>query len=299
MKSTVKTIFPENIRCVAVTAPAGFPDQNKLANSIELLTKMVKVKSYIAAKSSGTPSYLSADSADRLAMFNAAVRDPEVDLILAVRGGFGSVHILSGIDYETLKKRNLPVMGYSDITSLHCAMLAKNAGIPIAGSNLLQLDEVLSDELSFTSHRQALRETSTPADIPQYWLAPVNLPAQSLTVKAPAYAANLTVLTSLCGTEFMPDFSNHILIIEDVNEPVYKIDRMLAQLCLSGVLRHIKALVFGKFTAPENSAEALHELFTVFAAKLPCPCFKNFEFGHEFPMCAVNAAHTIAISAEK
>ena len=65
---------------------------------------------------------LSADSADRLAMFNAAVRDSEVDLILAVRGGFGSVHILPGIDYDTMQKRRLPVMGYSDITALHCAM---------------------------------------------------------------------------------------------------------------------------------------------------------------------------------
>lgn len=299
MKSTVKTIFPENIRCVAITAPAGFPDQDKLANSVKILSKMVKVKNYIAAKSSGTPGYLSADSADRLAMFNAAIRDPEVDLILAVRGGFGSVHILPGIDYETLKKRQLPLMGYSDITSLHCAMLAKDAGIPIAGSNLLQLDEVLSDKLSFASHRQALRGASDPADISRYDLAPVNLPAQSLTVKAQAYAANLTVLTSLCGTEFMPDFSGMILITEDVNEPVYKLDRMFEQLRLSGALKNLQALVFGKFTHPENNADDLNKFFENIAGKLDCPCFKNFEFGHKFPMCAVNAAHTIAISAEK
>ena len=295
MKNSVKNIFPEKIRCIAITAPAGYPDMEKLADAVKLLSQMVKVKNFIAARSADTPGYLSADSADRLAMFNAAVRDSEVDLILAVRGGFGSVHILPGIDYDTMQKRRLPVMGYSDITALHCAMLAKNAGIPIAGSNLLQLSEVLSDEWSFSSHHTALQ---SPADstVQEYRLAAVNSLAQNCTVTAPAYAANLTVLTSLCGTEFMPDFSRYILIIEDVNEPVYKIDRMLEQLYLNNIVQNVKALAFGKFSDPENSTATLDELFTRFAAKLNIPCYKNFVFGHEFPMTAVNAAQLIQIN---
>ena len=297
MKNSVKNIFPENIRCAAITAPAGFPDQSKLVEAIALLEKMVKVKDYIAAQPPGTPRYLSAEANDRLAMFNAAVRDPEVDIIIAVRGGFGSVHILPGIDYETLKKRQLPVMGYSDITALHCAMLAKNAGIPIAGSNLLQLFQVLNDDLSFTSHRLALQNIFSRTLLPSASLEAVNIPGANTTVTAPAYAANLTVLTSLCGTEFMPDLKDMILIIEDVNEPLYKIDRMLEQLYLNNVLKNIKALVFGKFTDPENSPEALAKLFAGFAGKLNKPCYKNFEFGHEFPMTAVNPHHILEITA--
>lgn len=290
----LKTIFPEKIRCIAITAPAGCPNNAALVQAVEELKKAVRVKDFIAKPTAETPAYLAADAADRLACFNAAVNDPEVDLILAARGGFGSVHILSGIDYDTLRRRNLPVMGYSDITALHCAMLSQKAGIPISGSNLLQLSEVLNDDLSFVSHKLALCGCSRPADIPSPPLQAVNSQGfAAKTVAGLAYAANLTVLTSLCGTEFMPDFSNKILIIEDVNEPVYKIDRMLEQLRLTGVLKNIAALVFGEFTAPENSTEALTKLFERFAALLDRPCYKNFAFGHKFPMCAVNSSYTL------
>ena len=297
MKNAVKQIFPEKIRCIAVTAPAGFAQVDKLAEAVELLNRAVKVKSFIAERSGNTPDYLAADADDRLAMFNAAVNDPEVDMILAVRGGFGSVHILPGIDYSTLAARKLPVMGYSDITALHCAMLARKAGIPIAGSNLLQIKELLNDNLSTASHHLAMQDDFPETILPAPRLEAVNNQAVKTIVKAPAYAANLTVLTSLCGTEFMPDFSDMILIIEDVNEPLYKIDRMLEQLYLSGTLKNIKALVFGKFTGPENPPEALNRLFERFSAKLNLPCYKNFEFGHEFPMMAVNSSHTMQISA--
>ena len=130
MKKLLQPIFPENIRCIAVTAPAGKAAPAALELALQELAQVVKVKNYIAQATDDTPSYLAADAAARIACFNNAVNDPEVDLIAAVRGGFGSVHILQEIDYATLRKRNLPVMGYSDITSLHCAMLAKNAGVP-------------------------------------------------------------------------------------------------------------------------------------------------------------------------
>ena len=300
MNKQLRTIFPKKIRCAAITAPAGFPDPTALEQAIKELQKAVAVKDFVAKPTACTPSYLAADAAERLACFNAAVNDPEVDLILAVRGGFGSVHILPGIDYDTLRRRQLPVMGYSDITSLHCAMLTKKAGIPISGSNLLQLNEVIKDDLSFASHKLALCGSSSQSELPAPALQAVN--AQGITAKtvaSSAYAANLTVLTSLCGTEFMPDFSNKILIIEDVNEPVYKIDRMLEQLRLAGLLKNIAALVFGEFTDPENSTEALTKLFERFAALLDCPCYKNFAFGHKFPMCAVNSSYTLHIADDQ
>ena len=296
MNKQLKTIFPEKIRCIAITAPAGFPDQTVLAQAVNELQKAVKVKSFIAQPTADTPTYLAADAADRLDCFNAAINDPEVDLILSVRGGFGSVHILRGLDYDTLRRRNLPVMGYSDITAIHCAMLSKNAGIPISGSNLLQLSEVVKDDLSFASHQQALCGCDQTIELPAPLLQAITPQAATQAVASPAYAANLTVLASLCGTEFMPDFSNKILIIEDVNEPAYKIDRMLEQLRLSGILKNISALVFGEFTDPENSAEALTKLFNRFSEKLNCPCYKNFAFGHKFPMYAVNSSLTLNIA---
>ena len=295
MKKPLQPIFPENIRCVAVTAPAGKAAPAALELALQELSQVVKVKNYTAQTSDDTPSYLAAETAARIECFNDAVNDPEVDLIAAVRGGFGSVHILQEIDYATLRKRNLPVMGYSDITSLHCAMLAKNAGVPIAGSNLMQLEEVVKDDLSIASHHLALQKNISKTVLAAPAIKAVNELAAAQRVSGKACAANLTVLASLCGTEFMPDFSNRILIIEDVNEPIYKLDRLLHQLYLSGVLKDLQALVFGRFTGGENSPEVLDKLFASFSAKLPCPCYQDFAFGHEFPMIAVNSNHTLTL----
>lgn len=299
MKKLLQPIFPENIRCIAVTAPAGKAAPAALELALQELAQVVKVKNYIAQATDDTPSYLAADAAARIACFNNAVNDPEVDLIAAVRGGFGSVHILHKIDYDTLRKRNLPVMGYSDITSLHCAMLAKNAGVPIAGSNLMQFEEVVKDDLSIASHHLALQKNISKTVLAAPAIKAVNELAATQRGSGKAYAANLTVLASLCGTEFMPDFSNRILIIEDVNEPVYKLDRLLHQLYLSGVLNDLQALVFGRFTGEENSPEVLEKLFASFSAQLPCPCYKDFAFGHEFPMIAVNSNHTLTLQNNK
>lgn len=290
-----KTIFPEQIRCVAVTAPAGTAAPEAVSPAIKMLEQHLTVKNYIARPTADTPQYLAGLPEQRAELFNRAVNDSEVDLILALRGGFGSVHILQEIDYATLRKRNLPVMGYSDITSLHCAMLAKNAGVPIAGSNLMQQGEVFADDLSFSSHKLALQKNISKTVLAAPAIKAVNELAAAQRVSGKACAANLTVLASLCGTEFMPDFSNRILIIEDVNEPIYKLDRLLHQLYLSGVLKDLQALVFGRFTGGENSPEVLDKLFASFSAKLPCPCYQDFAFGHEFPMIAVNSNHTLTL----
>ncbi len=294
-----KTIFPEQIRCAAVISPAGTAAPAAVSQAVKMLEKHLTVKNYITQPTADTPQYLAGLQEQRTELFNRAVNDSEVDLILALRGGFGSVHILHKLDYDTLRNRNLPVMGYSDITSLHCAMLAKNAGVPIAGSNLMQLEEVVKDDLSFSSHKLAMQKNISKTVLAAPAIKAVNELAATQKVSGKAYAANLTVLASLCGTEFMPDFSNRILIIEDVNEPVYKLDRLLHQLYLSGVLKDLQALVFGRFTGGENSPEVLEKLFTSFSARLPCPCYKDFAFGHEFPMIAVNSNHTLILQADK
>ena len=292
-----ESAFSEHIRCIAITAPAGPPDLEKLQKELDFIRRFVKVKTFLAAPQSTTPSYLAGEIPERLKLLNAAINDMEVDMILCARGGFGSMHLLSGIDYETLKKRNLPVMGYSDITALHCAMLAKNAGTPIAGSNLIGWQGVTEDIFSFQAHKAALSQDSASMlldEAPQKIRA--LLPSSTHTsVTAAAYAANLTVLAALCGTEFMPDFSNYILILEDVNEPLYKVDRMLSQLQLAGVFKNLSALAIGCFTGMDNAA-GLEKLFCRIALQNNIQLFTGFQFGHTMPMCAVNARKKLTLT---
>ena len=295
MNSTPKSPFPEQIRVIAVTAPAGLPDAEKLQKELDFIASYVKVKSYLAVPETTTPGYLAGEIPERLRLLNAAINDPEVDMILCARGGFGSMHLLSGIDYDTLRRRNLPLMGYSDITALHCAMLAKNAGIPIAGSNLIGWQAVTEDKFSLQAHQAALSINSRAVldSAPQKLRA--LLPEHPSTVTAPAYAANLTVLAAICGTEFMPDFSKYTLILEDVNEPLYKVDRMLTQLHLAGVFKNVQTLAMGCFTGLDNTA-GLEELFCRIARLNDIPLFTGFQFGHTMPMGAINARKNLTLS---
>ncbi len=296
MNSEPKSPFPAHIRSIAVTAPAGQPDGEKLQNELDFISRFVNVKCYLAVPDGDTPAYLAGEKSDRLALLNAAIKDPDIDMILCARGGFGSMHLLDGIDYDTLRQRNLPLMGYSDITAIHCAMLAKNAGVPIAGSNLIGWQAICRDQYSFQAHQAALNAVPQKVELTASPQKIRSVFAQGpQTVSAPAYAANLTVLAALCGTDFMPDFSKYILILEDVNEPLYKVDRMLTQLQMAGVFKNLSALAVGCFTGIDNMA-GLEELFCRIAQANNIPFFVGFQFGHTMPMGAINARKTLTLS---
>ena len=296
MPPKTKSLFPDPVNTVAIVSPAGLPDAEKYQAMIKLLRDSgVAVKEYIARRDDSTPNYLAGSTASRIEALNSAINDYNVDLILCSRGGFGSVHILPGIDYDTLQKRRLPVMGYSDITALHCAMLAKNAGTAIAGSNLTSLDNLLTDDLTYSSHQWALGGTLQQ---PPQKVIPIYPGSMKKSVSARAYAGNLTVMASLCGTEYLPDFRNMILILEDVNEPLYKIDRMLTQLAMNHVFDHIAALGCGIFTGHGGKDQELLQLFAEIAVKYTIPCFHGFQFGHVFPMQAVNSRQNLTIYSD-
>ena len=298
MTKSLKNIFFPAYKSVAVVSPAGLPDAEKYQKNIELLRAAgVHVREYVAARSGNTPSYLAANAPERLEALNSAINDRDVELIICSRGGFGSVHLLENIDYTTLQKRDLPIMGYSDITALHCAMLAKNAGTAIAGCNLTALDKLLQDDLTYTSHRRVLSKQLSGNAFEQRVKSvfPGSMPKK---ISAQAYAANLTVAASLCGTEYLPDFKNMILILEDINEPLYKIDRMLTQLAMNHVFDRIAALGCGGFSGCTENFQEILELFERFAKKFDVPTFYGFQFGHTFPMQAVNSRQLLTLCVD-
>ena len=118
---------------------------------------------------------------------------------------------------------------------------------------------------------------------------------KNLSLSARAYAANLTVLASLCGSEYLPDFKNMILILEDIDEPLYKLDRMLNQLQLNGVFKNLTALIFADFSGSTDKPAELNELLMRISGKLSMPCLKGFPFGHTLPMCAVNSSLKLSL----
>ena len=276
-------LFPNGIKTIALAAPAGPVEPEAFSHAVNFLRsmdlKIIAGKSILAKNSA---SYLSASAEDRAADLNSLIRNPSVDLILCLRGGFGSVHLLEKIDWKTLQKRSLPIAGYSDITAIHMAMLAQKAGIPIATRMAVTLEKDSRNIFTVRSVRRvfALAFSKKKRQCPfrkTARLTPV-VPGNG-PISAPIVCANLTVLASLCGTRFLPSMKNKILILEDIAEPVRKIDRALTQLQMNGVFRDCAAAIFADFKNCGSKTE-INLLAERIAADHSIPVYSGLPFGH-------------------
>lgn len=232
---------------------------------------------------------------DRLQDIIDALSDPEVDILWATRGGYGCMQILDQIPLEIIKKANKPLFGYSDITALHArwqqagiksvhAPMMKHLGddpTHRTSKTLREMLEYYSQHKSWPAKQNSLfLQKADPYQTPEMLDA-----AEKLKANPPSFVGgNLSVLCGLMGTPYNFNFKNHVLFIEDVGEPAYKIDRMLNQLRLSGILNEVKGLVCGHFTNCDNDPSMQIRLWDglrLLAAPFNIPLFLGCPIGHE------------------
>ncbi len=192
--------------------------------------------------------YLAGQDEDRAADINTFFADPEVSAVLALRGGWGCNRLLPMLDYELIRKNPKIVMGMSDITGLLLGIYAK-AGLvtfhgPTGGSSWNEFTTDQARRVLFDAETISMQNKVGTDD------RLVQVKNRVLTItpgkaRGRLLGGNLTVLTALMGTEYLPDFDGCILFLEDINEEVYRVDRMLTQLALAGVLGGIAGFVFG------------------------------------------------------
>ena len=297
----MENIFMQTFKNAALIAPAGKAAPEDVASGVDLLRRaglQVKVMPHVF---SDTHNYLAAGLKERLQDLHACWRNKSIDLIFCVRGGFGSAHLLPYINWNLLRTRKIPLVGYSDISALHIGMLRHKAGIPVAAPMPIVFNEALfkNEDNEYTRHfmRLALAK-NVPAGTEL--TRPDN---EGFKVIKTGYAlglpvaANLSVLASLCGTKWFPRLRNKILIIEDLNEPVYKIDRYLTQLSQCGALAECEALFFGQFSNC-GIEEEKEELFERFAKNVKGPVIVDFPFGHRFPSISLNMLRHLRIEKD-
>jgi muramoyltetrapeptide carboxypeptidase len=221
--------------------------------------------------------YLAGSDRDRLNDINRALRDPKIDAIWCLRGGYGVMRILPGIDYDALSRTPKTIIGYSDITALHTAVQRKCRLITFHGPTAR---EKLTDFSRDSLQRAVIAQSDSCG------AASNAREINGGTAEGRLVGGNLAVLSSLCGTPYMPDLADGILILEDVNEPAYRIDRMLQQLRLAGVLNGCKAIAFGQCTSgPEDTAadaggSQFDAVLGELAHALGIPCLAGIPVGH-------------------
>ena len=273
---------------VGLIQPAGFADDEfDLQLVMEAVTAMGLVPKP-APHLRTRFGYLAGTDQNRAGDVNAMYADDSVRAVLAVRGGWGSARILPHLDFDVIRAHPKLLVGFSDITALHMAFAAR-AGFatlhgPTAGSSW--------SKTSFDSFRSIAFDGATPtyvnpvADedrlVQRKWRTQTITPG---TATGRLLGGNLTVLTSLLGTPYLPDFSGAILFLEEVDEAEYRIDRMLTQLALAGVLGRVAGVVFGQCTncrgtGPSIGGFTVSELLRQHLGPLGVPVYQGALFGH-------------------
>jgi len=260
---------------LAVIAPAGPPRPGQL----EQVPALLQAHGYTAKIFPGCAgpthlSHLAASDAQRLADLHAAFADPEVDAVLALRGGYGCARLLGHIDTALLRRHPKLLIGYSDITCLHG--LLDTLGLPglhapMPASDLLHPDAGADAQALFDLLRRGLRVGDAIA--PDLALHPLS---QGDQAEGRLIGGNLAVFTALLGTPWMPQAEGAILFIEDIGEEPYRVDRMLAQLRLAGVLNAAAGFVIGSFSDAESSDEVLAD----YLGPLGKPVLAGWPSGH-------------------
>ncbi len=278
MGKKLENPFPETIRHVAIVSLAGKPRKEAVSATCGLLKEFgirTTVMPNVMAPELGTKLPSSCEL--RISDFNRALKEKSVDMIISSRGGYGSAQLLDKIDWPLLKKRNIPVLGYSDITAFHLAMFAKKAGTAISSPMLFELPRALKHPLTWNSLHRSFDNGSRKI-FPLADKFKMNVIRRGCA-SGKIIPANLCVLTTMLGTSYQPSFKGTILLVEDLYEPVYKIDRYLTHLQLAGVLDDISGLLFGSFKRCGNDKERM-KIFAKFAKHVKGPVISGIPFGH-------------------
>ncbi len=273
---------------VGLVEPAGFTDD---AFDLALVEETVRAMGLVpkaAPHLLQRYGYLAGRDEARAADVNAMYADDEVRAVFAVRGGWGCARILPLLDYARIRAHPKLLIGFSDITALHLAFAAHAGFTTIHGPNAASS----WGEMSWNAFRELAFEGATPTYrnpeasddrlVQTRWRTWTIRPGRA---RGRLLGGNLTVLAGLIGTSYLPDFKGTILFLEDTDEAPYRIDRMLTQLALSGVLGQVAGVVFGQCTdcrasGPSYGGFTVTQVLKQHLEPLGVPAFQGALIGH-------------------
>ena len=221
-----------------------------------------------------------------------AIKAPK--LLLGVRGGYGAVRLLPMVDWSTLgrimKERGTILAGFSDVTAIQCALLAKGDMSSLAAPMLYsEFGKNKPDQVSCRQFAEALTNPNLAINIQDASLTSPNLPSilssfEPKTITGTIWGGNLSVVSALAGSEYLPRIAGGIVFLEDVGEQAYRIERMLYDLYLAGVFKNHQAIVFGALSGSgEDSYDKRYDVATVIRQLhqlTGLPIYNGMRFGH-------------------
>ena len=247
-----------------MVAPSGPFDRPSFEKGLLLLA--ARYQPVFTERLFATHRYLAGTDAARSAELQGALDDDSIRAVFAARGGYGAMHLLPSLQLSTPKW----LVGFSDFTALHCAAQKHGwltAHAPVLTQLGKQPPEVVERLFALLEGRPSATLTS----------------ARTVTkgvAEGPLLGGNLSVLTRLIGTRWIPDLRGCVLLLEDVGEKPYRLDRMWTHLKLAGLFEDVRGIALGEFTGCDEKDYSGDEVISELAARLALPCATGFRVGH-------------------
>jgi muramoyltetrapeptide carboxypeptidase len=248
--------------------------------------------------------YLAGTDQDRAADINQFFADSTIRAVLPIRGGWGSSRLLPYLDYDLIGRNPKIVVGYSDITALLLAIHARAGLVTFHGPNGMGI----WDSFSVEHFRRVLfgAEAVTFVNAPSKKDLLVSTEYRMQTIvpgvaRGRLLGGNLSVVAALLGSQYLPSFDGAILFLEDINEDIYRVDRMMTSLKLAGVLEKIRGFVFGTCEECEPGegygSLTIEEVFDDHVKPLAVPAWRGAMIGHRIPQFTLPVGADVEIDA--
>jgi muramoyltetrapeptide carboxypeptidase len=303
-------IKPKPLRrgdAIGVVVPAGPVNRERIDRALARVTERgFRIKTYgDIYRSRG---YLAGDDATRADELMAAFSDPDTSAVWCARGGYGVVRLLEQIDFEVIRKNPKVFVGFSDITILHSAIQQRTGLITFHGPNL-QDGFGKPDDMPAANEAALWQAVGDSANADGYRFDLGGVTGGPMSTISGGVArgrlsgGNLAVLCGLMGTPFELDTAGRILFIEDVSERIYRIDRYLSQLTISGKLQSAACVLVGTFSYDADdepdSESAVRALVEEYLRPLRIPVLAGFPAGHTSDNLTLPMGAIIELDADR
>jgi len=287
---SIKPLRLERGHGIGIIAPAGPVDHSELQPSINLLDSL-GYRIIQAPHLYQRQGYLAGSDDSRLEDLHSMFQNEDVKAIFCARGGYGTLRLLDKINYDLISRNPKVIVGYSDITALLLAIYKKTKLVTFHGPVVREVKENENQNL-----RLFLDLFSAPNSLR------LDLKKGEALIPGKArgilLGGNLSLISHLIGTPFMPALRETILFIEERGEALYRIDRMLTHLRLSGLLNGIRGLIMGRFIDCGDISD-INDLIMDIVSGLNMPIVSGLPVGHEVQNITVPLGLQATLDTEK